>query len=133
MSIQFALKCCTNFEFEIAEAAQAIVSLADATNKYVNDTAPWALAKEEKMEECAKVMYNVLETMRFIAVLLAPYCPNISQKIWTQLSLKGKAIDYKINDLSWGEMKLGKIIEKEAISPVFLRLDSEFAGDKKKC
>ena len=120
-------------KFEIAEAAQAIVSLADATNKYVNDTAPWALAKEEKMEECAKVMYNVLETMRFIAVLLAPYCPNISQKIWTQLSLKGKAIDYKINDLSWGEMKLGKIIEKEAISPVFLRLDSEFAGDKKKC
>ncbi len=120
-------------KFEIAEAAQAIVSLADTTNKYVNDTAPWALAKEGKMEDCAKVMYNVLETMRFIAVLLAPYCPNISQKIWTQLSLEGKAIDYKIDDLSWGEMKLGKIIEKEAISPVFLRLDSEFAGDKKKC
>ena len=119
--------------FEIAEAAQAIVNLADATNKYVNDTAPWSLAKDGKMEECSHVMYNVLETMRFISVLLAPFCPNISQKIWEQLSLEGKAVDYKIDDLKWGGMKLGKITEKSAISPVFLRLDSEIAGDKKKC
>ena len=119
--------------FEIAEAAQSIVNLADITNKYVNDTAPWSLAKEGKNEECAKVMYNVLETMRFIAVLLAPYCPNISQKIWEQLSLDGKAVDFKLAELKWGEIKLGKITEKEKISPVFLRLDSELAGDKKKC
>ncbi len=119
--------------FEIAEAAQGIVNLADIANKYVNDTAPWSLAKEGKNEECAQVMYNVLETMRFIAVLLAPYCPNISQKIWEQLSLEGKAVDYKLDNLKWGEMKLGKITEKEKISPVFLRLDSELAGDKKKC
>ena len=78
-------------------------------------------------------MYNVLETMRFIAVLLAPYCPNISQKIWEQLSLDGKAVDFKLAELKWGEIKLGKITEKEKISPVFLRLDSELAGDKKKC
>ncbi len=118
--------------FEIAEAAQSIVNLADTANKYVNDNAPWTLAKEGKMDECAKAMYNVLETMRFIAVLLAPYCPNISQKIWEQLSLDGKAVNYKLENLNWGDMKLGKITEKDKISPVFLRLDSEIAGDKKK-
>lgn len=120
-------------KFEIAEAAQSIVNLADATNKFVNDTAPWSLAKEGKMDECANVMYNVLETMRFIAVLLASYCPNISQKIWEQLGLDGKAVDFQIENLKWGEMKLGKITEKSKISPVFLRVDSEIAGDKKKC
>lgn len=120
-------------KFEIAEAAQSIVNLADIANKYVNDTAPWTLAKEGKTEECAQVMYNVLETMRFIAILLAPYCPNISRKIWEQLSLDDTAIDFKLDNLKWGEMKLGKITEKDKISPIFLRLDSEIAGDKKKC
>ena len=120
-------------KFEVAEAAQSIVNLADTANKYVNDTAPWSLAKEGKMQECAKVLYNVLETMRYIAIMLSPYCPNISQKIWEQLSLEGNVADFKLDELNWGEMKLGKIAEKSTISPVFLRLDSEIAGDKKKC
>lgn len=119
-------------KYEPAEAAQEIVSFSNTVNKYVNDTAPWGLAKEEKMEECAQVLYNVLESMRFIGTLLAPYCPNIAQDIYEQLNKSEKAIDVKLNSLVWGGIPVGKITEKDKIKPVFLRLDSEIAGDKKK-
>lgn len=119
-------------KYEAAEAAQEIVNFSNTVNKYVNDTAPWGLAKEGKMEECAQVLYNVLESMRFIAVLLAPYTPNISQDIYEQLNRSEKATDVKLDSLKWGEILAGKITEKEKIKPVFLRLDSEIAGASKK-
>ncbi len=119
-------------KFEIAEAAQEIVNFSNTVNKYVNDTAPWGLAKDEKMQECAQVLYTVLESMRFIGALLAPYCPNISQDIFEQLNRDEKAVDVKLDDLKWGGISAGKITEKEKIKPVFLRLDSEIAGAAKK-
>ncbi len=119
-------------KFEVAEAAQEIVNFSNTVNKYVNDTAPWALAKEGKMDECAQVLYNVLESMRFIAALLAPYTPNISQDVYEQLNRTEKAADVKLDELKWGEIPAGKITEKDKIKPVFLRLDSEIAGASKK-
>lgn len=118
--------------YEIAEAAQEVVSFSNIVNKYVNDTAPWALAKEEKMAECSDVLYNVLESMRFIAVMLAPYCPNIMQDVLSQLNIEKKVTDISLDSLTWGEIPVGKITEKERIKPVFLRLDSEIAGASKK-
>lgn len=115
-------------KFELAEAAQDVVNFANTVNKYVNDTAPWSLAKEGKMDECADVLYNVLESMRFIGIFLAPYCPNISNDILVQLSSKSVGYD----SLVWGGLTVGKLTEKDKIKPVFLRLDSEFATDKKK-
>lgn len=115
--------------FEIAEAANAIVSFADTVNKYVTETAPWTLAKEEKMTECGKVIYDVLEAMRYIALLIYPYCPNIAEDILTQLN---EEINFKYDKLAWGGLKQGKITDKDKIKPVFLRLDSEFAENKKK-
>ena len=115
--------------FEIAEAANLIVNFSDSVNKYVTDNAPWTLAKEGKMPECGKVLYNVLEAMRHIAIMLYPYCPNISADILKQLNEKP---DFKYDNLVWGGIKPKKITEKEKIKPVFLRLDSEFAENKKK-
>ena len=116
-------------KFEIAEAANSIVSFADAVNKYVTETAPWTLAKEEKMTECGQVLYNVLEAMRYIAILIYPYCPNIASDILVQLN---ENINFKYENLYWGKLKQGIITDKDKIKPVFLRLDSEFAKDKKK-
>ena len=116
-------------KYEIAEAANAIVSFTDSVNKYVTDSAPWTLAKEEKMQECGKVLYNTLEAMRHIAILLHPYCPNITKDILSQLNEKE---DFSYKNLFWGGIKSGVITSKEKISPVFLRLDSEFATGKKK-
>lgn len=115
--------------YEIAEASNSIVSFADSVNKYVTETAPWTLAKEEKMTECGKVLYNVLEAMRYIGILIYPYCPNIAADILSQLN---EDENFKYEKLNWGGLKQGKITDKDKIKPVFLRLDSEFAKDKKK-
>ena len=115
--------------FEISEAGLEIISLVDATNKYVQDNAPWTLAKEEKMLECGQVLTNVLDIMCIIASLIYPYCPNIVQAMASQLSYDLKT---KLDDLTADNIKIGKLIEKENIKPVFLRLDSELADKSAK-
>lgn len=118
--------------FAIEQGAEAIAELVNESNKYVNDKAPWSLAKKEKWQECGEVIYNTLEAMRYAAVLIYPFCPNIAQDIWQQLFCDGNVADVKYTDLQWGGLKTGKIVSLETVKPVFLRLDSEFAGDKKK-
>lgn len=119
-------------KYSLEQAAEAIISFVNDVNKYVNDSAPWALAKDEKMVECGEVIYNTLESMRFVAVLIYPFCPNIAQDIWKQLSCEGVVSDIQYKDLVWGGLNISKIASKDSVKPVFLRLDSEIAGDKKK-
>lgn len=114
--------------YEVQEAANEIISLVNLTNKYVADTAPWALAKEEKMDECGQVLANVLEIMCLVSALIYPYCPNIAREMARQLKFD---LNTKLDDLTLNNLKVGKLIEKEEIKPVFLRLDSEFATNKK--
>lgn len=115
--------------YEIQEAANEIISLVNLTNKYVADNAPWTLAKEEKMTECGQVLTNVLEIMCVVTALIYPFCPTISTEMARQLKFDLKI---KLDDLTLDNLKVGKLIAKEDIKPVFLRLDSEFATDKKK-
>ena len=116
-------------EMEVALAAQKIINLVDETNKYVNDTAPWALTKQEKMTECGRVLYTVLNIMAHVAILIEPYCPNIAADMAKQLKID---VNQKFASMDDNMVKAGKLISKEEIHPVFLRLDSEIAGDKKK-
>lgn len=115
--------------YEVQEAAFEIISLVNDTNKYVADNAPWTLAKEGQMEKCGEVLVNVLEVMCIVAVLIYPYCPNFAKEIARQLKFDIKT---KLDDLTCDNIKIGKLIEKEEIKPVFLRLDSEFADKGKK-
>ena len=113
---------------DISAAANCIIGLVDEANKYVNDTAPWSLAKEGKMDECGKVLYNVLNLMVKIDLLIEPYCPNIAQFMANQLKFD---INLKYTEIMPNMIKSGKLITKDEIIPVFLRLDSEFATNKK--
>ena len=115
--------------YEIQEAGNEIISLVNLTNKYVADNAPWALAKEEKMDECGQILTNVLEIMCIVSVLISPYCPNIAQDMAKQL---GFDLNIKLDNLTLNNIKTGKLISKDDIKPVFLRLDSEFAASKEK-
>ena len=115
--------------FEIAEASLKIVELVDKTNKFVTDSAPWALAKEEKMTECGKVLYTVLEVMCVVSSLIYPYCPNIASKMAQQLKYD---LNTKYDDITLNNIKTGKLISKEEIEPVFLRVDSELADKSSK-
>lgn len=114
--------------FEIQEAAQEIISLVDAANKFVTDNAPWTLAKEERMIECGQVLAAVLEVMCIISALIYPYCPNIASDMASQLSFD---LSTKLDDIKTCNIKPGKLIAKEDIHPVFLRLDSELADKSK--
>ena len=119
-----------NFDnFEIAEAGQEIINLVDITNKYVTDNAPWTLAKEEKMTECGQVLTTVLDVMCIVSALIYPYCPNIAKDMAKQLSFD---LSIKLDDLTADNIKIGKLISKEEIHPVFLRLDSELADKSSK-
>lgn len=115
--------------FEISEAAQEIIGLVDITNKFVTDNAPWTLAKEEKWTECGTVLTTVLEIMCIVTALIYPYCPNIAREMAKQLSFD---LNIKLDDLTCDNIKAGKLISKEDIKPVFLRIDSELADKSKK-
>ncbi|MDW7652228.1 MAG: methionine--tRNA ligase [Bacillota bacterium] len=65
-------------------------------NKYIDEVAPWALAKEEKHDRLATVMYNLLESIRIVSVLLLPFMPRTPQRVWRQLG-----IDDKMNIHTW--------------------------------
>lgn len=114
--------------YEIQEAGNEIISLVDITNKYVADNAPWALAKEEKWVECGQILVNVLEVMCVVSALIYPFCPNIAKEMAKQLQFD---LNIKLDNLTLNNIKTGKLIEKDEIKPVFLRLDSEFATNKK--
>jgi len=114
--------------YEVSEAALCINELTDLTNKFVQDNAPWTLAKEEKWTECGQVLYTVLELMTVIASLIYPYCPNIASNIAKQLKYN---ISKKLDEIDFKNIKEGILITKEDIKPVFLRLDSELAVNKK--
>ena len=110
--------------FEVSEAGQKITELVDYVNKYVTDNAPWTLAKEGNMEKCGQVLANVLEIMCVISYLIQPFCPNIANRMAKQLSFD---LSVKFDDLSCSNLRIGHLIDKENISPVFLRMDSELA------
>ena len=76
------------------------------------------------MTECGQVLVTVLEIMCIVSALIYPYCPNIARKMAEQLSFK---LDTKLDDLTCDNIKIGKLISKEEIKPVFLRVDSELA------
>lgn len=116
-------------KFEVQEAGFEIISLVNTTNKYVADNAPWTLAKEEKMTECGQVLTNILETLTVVTALIYPFCPNIAEEMAKQLKFD---LNIKLDDLTDNNIKVGKLIEKDEIKPVFLRLDSEFADKNSK-
>lgn len=74
-------------EYRLADAVDAVMSLCKRSNKYIDETAPWALAKDEsKKERLGTVLYNLLESIRFISVLLTPFMPDTAKEIQKQMN-----------------------------------------------
>ena len=74
---------------KIPEALESIWTLISRANKYIDETTPWILAKdEEKKERLGTVLYNLLETLRFVSVMISPFLTETSVKIDAQLNTK---------------------------------------------
>ncbi len=108
--------------YRTAEACEKIFSMLRRANKYIDETTPWILAKnEETMPRLGTVLYNLLETIRIGAVLLTPIIPGACEKIFSYLGNCPRSFD----DLIFGGMKPGDtVVDGEAL---FARLDEEKA------
>ncbi|MBE6816469.1 MAG: methionine--tRNA ligase [Ruminococcaceae bacterium] len=107
--------------YRVADAIEAVLNLAKRSNKYIDETMPWALAKDEdKKARLGTVLYNLLESIRFIAVLLSPFMPETSEKIFAQMNCDIKDYD---SLSSFGATVVGtKVGTAEAL---FQRIDTE--------
>ena len=91
-----------------------------------DETAPWALAKDEsKKARLGTVLYNLLESIRFVAVLLSPFLPETSEKILAQINTDIKDYD---SLSAFGALKAGTVVGKA--EPLFARIDAKEMFEK---
>ena len=108
-------------QYRMSDALDALFNLARRCNKYIDETAPWVLAKDpEKKGRLGTVLYNLLEGIRFTAVLLAPFMPDTSKKIFEQLNCD--VTDYE-SLKTFGGTKVGGKVGTPV--PLFSRIDAE--------
>ncbi|UTH02377.1 methionine--tRNA ligase [Macrococcoides canis] len=111
-----------NMQYSVA--LQEVWKLISRTNKYIDETTPWILIKDESQKELLEsVMYHLVENIRFAAVLLRPFLTEAPYKIFEQLNLKDNSL-YEFDSLNtYGRITELKVIEKA--TPIFPRLDVE--------
>ena len=109
--------------YEIANSIQEIWNLVSRTNKYIDETMPWALAKEEKTEELESSMYHLIENLRKIAILIRPFMTETAENIFRQIGIEEEELKSwnTIND--YNKLENLKVIEKG--EPIFMRLNME--------
>ena len=106
---------------EINSAIKGVWALISRANKYIDETAPWILAKDEaKAARLQTVMYNLAETLRVVAILVAPFIPSTSPKIYTQLGLEVPA-EFLLTDAEFGKMADGTKVQKG--EPLYPRIE----------
>jgi methionyl-tRNA synthetase len=105
-------------------ALEKIWNFVRRTNKYIDQTTPWVLAKEEDTNERLKtVLYNLLESLRIIAVMLKPFLTEAPNKIGEQLGQLEAIKNAGWEDTNWGALKTGvKVYNGD---PIFPRIDLE--------
>ncbi len=117
---------------------KALISIWDfinTTNKYIVENEPWSLAKDPKARERLNaVIYNLLEALRVVAVLIYPFMPDTSQKIMSRIGIEGIPSQDLNSMRNWGGLKSGNSLTVG--SALFPRVESEkkeeFAERKEK-
>ncbi len=109
-------------KFSFNMALEEIWKLIRRTNKYIDETSPWVLAKEEASKpRLDTVMHHLAESIRVISVLIDPFLPNTSRKIRLQLGIGDDEVSWQ--DAGRFDMMEGKKVQKG--DPIFPRLDIE--------
>lgn len=107
--------------YHMSDAVESVMNFAKRCNKYIDETAPWALAKDESQKErLGTVLYNLLESIRIIAVLVSPFMPDTSKEILKQLCCNEDSYD---SILSFGALKPGDKVGTPSV--LFARIDAE--------
>jgi methionyl-tRNA synthetase len=112
----------------INEALNTIWRLVGRANKYIDEAAPWGLAKSQTPESQARlanVMYNLSEVIRVVAILVTPFMPTTGEKMWDQLGLAAEKpfSQVSLTDATWGGITVGANFRRT--EPLFPRIDVE--------
>ena len=112
--------------YHMADAVDTVLGIAKRANKYIDETEPWVLAKDpEKKERLGTVLYNLLEAIRFLAILLSPFTPDTTEAIFAQTNMNAK--DYDSLE-SFGALEPGITVGKAV--PLFARIDKDEMFEK---
>lgn len=108
--------------FRLQQALNEVWVLINRANKYIDETTPWVLAKDEtRKAELYSVLYHLVEVLRFVSVMLSVVLVESTPKI-------NEALGLSADDLTWDSLVFGKLKEVQVVSslsPLFVRLDME--------
>ncbi|MCJ1657148.1 methionine--tRNA ligase [Staphylococcus sp. NRL 16/872] len=125
-----ALETVKNFNenmesFQFSVALSTVWKFISRTNKYIDETTPWVLAKDDSQKEMlGNVMAHLVENIRFAAVLLRPFLTNAPREIFKQLNINDPELFELASLESYGALKQ-PIMVTEKPTPIFPRLDTE--------
>ena len=106
-------------DYHNADAADAIMDLARRCNKYIDETTPWILAKDEADHpRLQAVLYNLLESIRVLGILLRSFTPDTADAIFTQLQ-----VDAGLTEFETAKFGASEAFSVGTPSPLFARLD----------
>lgn len=110
--------------FRFSDALASVFDMLSRANKYIDETTPWVLAKDEsKKERLGTVLYNLLEAIRWGAVMLIPFIPQSAEEILTLLGTDKKELDSIGSVESFCGMKVGDCVSDSKV--LFARIDEE--------
>ena len=109
--------------YDIANSIQEIWNLIARTNKYIDETMPWQLAKENEQEKLESSMYHLIENLEKIAILIKPFMNDTSENILRQIGIKENEENLWNTLRNYGKIEDVKVIEKG--EPIFMRLNAE--------
>ena len=108
--------------FRVADALEAIFTMLRRANKYIDETTPWTLAKDESQKvRLGTVLYNLLETIRRAAILLVPFIPDSAMEILRELGTEYKGYTELKNNNSFDGVVVGSVLEDSKV--LFARID----------
>lgn len=112
-------------ETEFSKSLRAVWTIVSRTNKYIDETAPWVLAKDEaKQQELGNVMVHLAENIRIVAVLLKPYLTHGPKEIFRQMNVTDADLHTFDSIMTYGSIRTaGRMINKP--EPIYPRLDVE--------
>ena len=110
---------------KLSDSIKLVWSFISRSNKYIDETTPWVLGKDESRKaELNRVLYDLVESLRIISVMIEPFIPVTARRIWSQLNLAQDFSAVRLSDIeSWGNFPIGKQINKP--EQLFPRIEIE--------
>ena len=110
---------------KLSDSIKLVWSFISRTNKYIDETIPWVLGKDEaRKAELNRVLYDLVESLRAISVMIEPFIPTTARRIWAQLNLPQNFDEIRISDIEgWGKTPVGIQINKP--EQLFPRIEIE--------